>query len=107
MFSPSNLPSAAVGASADDGASLVDVRLLVLGGVDEEGRPLWFPEDQIPQVAIDSSAAVAAGLTFRPAEGTAADTLRWAEESGDTDLTDGAFAAREQKIIQSLLEGRS
>jgi 2'-hydroxyisoflavone reductase len=75
---------------------------LLLGDIDEEERPLWFPEDQIPQVAIDSSAALAAGLVFRPAEGTAADTLRWAEESGDQGLTDGAFAAREQKIIRSL-----
>ena len=31
-------------------------------GVDEEERPLWFPEDQIPQLAIDSSKALAAGL---------------------------------------------
>jgi 2'-hydroxyisoflavone reductase len=80
---------------------------LLLGDIDEEERPLWFPEDQIPQVAIDSFAALDAGLVFRPAEGTAADTLRWAEESGDSGLTDGAFAAREQKIIRSLLEGRS
>ena len=76
---------------------------LLLGDIDEEERPLWFPEDQIPQVAIDSSAALAAGLVFRPAEGTAAATLRWAEESGDSGLTDGAFAAREQKIIPSLV----
>ncbi|HWN25415.1 MAG TPA: hypothetical protein VNP37_00505, partial [Actinomycetospora sp.] len=27
--------------------------------------PLWFPEDQIPQDAIDSSVALAAGLSFR------------------------------------------
>ncbi|MDQ1650225.1 MAG: hypothetical protein QOG60_2282 [Frankiaceae bacterium] len=47
---------------------------------DEESRPLWFPEDQIPQDAIDSSAALAAGLTFRSAEQTARDTLAWAAE---------------------------
>jgi 2'-hydroxyisoflavone reductase len=78
----------------------------LLGDIDEEERPLWFPEDQIPQRAIDSSAALAAGLVFRPAEGTATDTLRWAEEAGDASLTDGTFAAREQKIIRSLLEAR-
>lgn len=78
----------------------------LLGDIDEEERPLWFPEDQIPQQAIDSSAALAAGLVFRPAQGTATDTLRWAEEAGDASLTDGAFAAREQKIIRSLLEAR-
>ncbi len=42
---------------------------------DEEQRPLWVPEDQIPQDAIDSSAALAAGLTFRSAEETARGTL--------------------------------
>jgi 2'-hydroxyisoflavone reductase len=75
----------------------------LLGDIDEEERPLWFPEDQIPQVAIDSSAALAAGLLFRPAEETAADTLRWVEESGQSALTDGVFIQREQKIIRSLL----
>jgi 2'-hydroxyisoflavone reductase len=99
---------AASGGSRDDvsfvRADEKPMRLL-LGDIDEEERPLWFPEDQIPQVAIDSSAALAAGLVFRPAEDTAADTLRWAEESGDSGLTDGAFAAREQKIISSLLVG--
>ena len=49
-----------------------------LTDVGEESRPLWYPEDQIPQLAIDSSAALAAGLTFRPAEDTARDTLTWA-----------------------------
>ena len=78
----------------------------LLGDIDEEDRPLWFPEDQIPQVAIDSTAASAAGLVFRSAEDTAADTLRWAEESGDPSLTNGSFAEREQKIIESLLASR-
>ncbi|MGB3633185.1 MAG: NAD-dependent epimerase/dehydratase family protein [Rubrobacteraceae bacterium] len=48
-----------------------------LSGVPEEERPLWFPEDQIPFEAVDSSKALAAGLSFRPVEETARDTLNW------------------------------
>ena len=59
-----------------------------LSEVDEEERPLWYPEDQIPQEAIESSAAQAAGLRFRPAAMTAADTLHWAEGAGEPALTD-------------------
>ncbi len=72
-----------------------------LTDIDEEDRPLWFPEDQIPQEAIDSSAALAAGLSFRSADLTAAETLARAEEEGDLSLTDGEFAAREQDLIQT------
>ena len=57
----------------------------VLSHVDEEERPLWFPEDQIPQDAVDSSRAVAAGLTFRATEDTARDTLAWRREQGGLD----------------------
>lgn len=70
-----------------------------LTGVDEEDRPLWFPEDQIPQTAIDSSAALAAGLEFRPALETARDTAAWALETGDQGLTDGAFIAFEPGLV--------
>ena len=35
-----------------------------LSDVAEEERPLWFPEDQIPQDAIDASSAIA--LRSRP-----------------------------------------
>jgi 2'-hydroxyisoflavone reductase len=45
--------------------------------IPEEGRPLWFPEDQIPFQKVDSSKALAAGLTFRLAYDTARDTLAW------------------------------
>ncbi len=76
----------------------------LLADIDEEERPLWFPEDQIPQEAIDSSAAVRAGLVFRSAADTATETLRWAQDTGDSALTDGAFIDREQKIIRSLLD---
>ena len=69
--------------------------------VDEEERPLWYPEDQIPQEAIDSTAAQAAGLRFRPPAMTAADTLAWAEEADEPALTD-SFLRHEQEIIAAV-----
>lgn len=48
-----------------------------LSDVAEEERPLWFPEDQIPFEAVDSSRALAAGLRFRTVEETARDALAW------------------------------
>ncbi|QIN78058.1 epimerase [Rubrobacter marinus] len=48
-----------------------------LVGIAEEERPLWFPEDQIPFRAVDSSRAIEAGLRFRSVEETARDTLAW------------------------------
>jgi nucleoside-diphosphate-sugar epimerase len=75
-----------------------------LTDVDEEERPLWYPEDQIPQDAIDSSAALAAGLRFRPAAMTAADTLGWAQEAGEAALTD-TFLPYEQELLASVRAG--
>jgi len=73
-----------------------------LTDLEEEQRPLWYPEDQIPQVGIDSSAALAAGLTFRPAEETARDTLGWARYDGsDGGLDTDAFAAREHALLEA------
>jgi 2'-hydroxyisoflavone reductase len=60
-----------------------------LVGLEEEDRPLWYPEDQIPQRAIDSSAALAAGLRFRPALATASETLSWAQEAGEREVLTG------------------
>jgi 2'-hydroxyisoflavone reductase len=51
-----------------------------LRGMPEEERPLWFPEDQIPFQKVDSSRALAAGLTFRPAYETARDALAWVRD---------------------------
>jgi len=46
--------------------------------------PLWLPEDDWPLMERDVSAAVAAGLTFRPLEETARDTYEWDRaEPGD------------------------
>ncbi|HXY72348.1 MAG TPA: NAD-dependent epimerase/dehydratase family protein [Actinomycetota bacterium] len=42
------------------------------------GLPLWIPESDPEGLAVfDNRRAVAAGLSFRPAEETAADTLAW------------------------------
>jgi len=66
----------------------------------EERRPLWFPEDQIPQDAIDSSAAVAEGLVFRPAVETARDTLVWSWDHVVADGLEAGFSAdRERELI--------
>ena len=71
-----------------------------LRDVDDEHRPLWYPEDQIPQAGIDSSAALAAGLAFRSAEETARDCLTEAGGS-DTGLDPEAFAARERALLDA------
>ncbi len=72
-----------------------------LAGVEEERRPLWYPEDQIPQRAIDSSAALAAGLRFRPTEETARDTLAWVrgDRGGQPDLDVDLDAERERRLL--------
>jgi 2'-hydroxyisoflavone reductase len=68
-------------------------------GVDEEERPLWFPEDQIPQLAIDSTRALEAGLVFSSPLALATDTLAWAREAGEAALTDGLFAELEPQLV--------
>jgi len=84
--------------------NVAGVRLLVLGGggladLDDEQRPLWYPEDQIPQAGIDSSAALATGLRFRSAEDTARDSL--AEAGREAGLDTPAFAARERALREA------
>ncbi|MEJ2888479.1 NAD-dependent epimerase/dehydratase family protein [Actinomycetospora aeridis] len=76
-----------------------------LRDVEEEARPLWFPEDQIPQDAIDSSAAIAAGLRFRPAADTARDVLAWFRERGDDELAAGFDPTREADLVARCAEG--
>lgn len=70
-----------------------------LRDLEEEARPLWFPEDQIPQDAIDSSAAIAAGLRFRPAEDTARDVLAWLRDEGRTELAAGLDPEFERALV--------
>jgi 2'-hydroxyisoflavone reductase len=76
-----------------------------LTDVEEEDRPLWFPEDQIPQDAIDSSAAFAAGLRFRPAAETARDVLAWHRERGSPDLAAGFTPTREAELVRRCVSG--
>jgi len=94
---------AAVGADAD-AVELVPVEdeawlEAQVADVEQEERPLWYPEDQIPQDAIDSAAALAAGLVFRSAADTAAETLAWAQQVGEPGLTD-TFLDREQALLR-------
>ena len=72
-----------------------------LRDVEEEERPLWYPEDQIPQRAVDSSAAFAAGLVFRSSRDTASQTLQWARETGAAVLTD-SFVEHEQDALRGV-----
>ena len=74
-----------------------------LPDVEQESRPLWFPEDQIPQAAIDSTAAAEAGLAFRPAADTARDVLAELRATGRlTDLRAGLPADRERHLLGTL-----
>jgi 2'-hydroxyisoflavone reductase len=71
-----------------------------LSGFPEEERPLWFPEDQIPFEAVDSSRALAAGLRFRSAEETARDTLAWVRSRPqDAGLRAGFSPAFEDEVL--------
>jgi nucleoside-diphosphate-sugar epimerase len=46
--------------------------------------PLWLPgDDDAGMLQADLSRALAAGLTFRPLEETARDTLAWSLEAGE------------------------
>lgn len=72
-----------------------------LSGVTEEERPLWFPEDQIPFKAVDSSKAARAGLRFRPTYETARDTLAWAGSHPREDGPRAGFAPEfERQLLQ-------
>ncbi len=68
-----------------------------LAEVEEEARPLWFPEDQIPFDKVDSSKALASGLHFRATYDTAKDTLLWANARGG-DLKAGFSPEFEQQL---------
>ncbi|TNC06913.1 NAD-dependent epimerase/dehydratase family protein [Methylobacterium terricola] len=76
----------------------VDRAFLDRHGVGRESGPYALPlplPDTIGDASRDVSATLAAGLTPRPLEETARDTLRWMEESGGpvTGLTRGEEAA--------------
>ena len=66
-----------------------------------EERPLWFPEDQIPFEKVDSSKALAAGLTFRPPYETARDALAWVRSRpGGPELGAGFSLGRERGLLR-------
>lgn len=76
-----------------------------LSDVEEEQRPLWFPENQIPQDAIDSSAALTAGLRFRPAVDTARDVLARHRDQGRPALAAGFDPAQEAELVRRCARG--
>jgi 2'-hydroxyisoflavone reductase len=79
---------------------------LVEQGIGEEDLPLWSPDPAFAALhEADVSAAVGAGLTFRPAEETARDTLAW--RGADTELATGMSAARESELLAAWHERRS
>lgn len=76
-----------------------------LARVDEEKRPLWFPEDQIPFAKVDSSKALAHGLQFRPCFDTARDTLLWRKAQDDA-LQAGFSSEFEAQLLEAWARRR-
>jgi nucleoside-diphosphate-sugar epimerase len=72
---------------------------LVEHGVAEEHLPLWTAEPAFAAIhEADVSAAIAAGLTFRPHEETSRDTLEWRGE--DAELATGMSAEHEAELLE-------
>jgi 2'-hydroxyisoflavone reductase len=69
-------------------------------GVSEEHLPLWTAEPDFAAILeADVSAAVAAGLTFRPVEETVRDTLEWHRSRGEPELVTGMSAEHEAELL--------
>jgi 2'-hydroxyisoflavone reductase len=68
--------------------------------------PLWVPREVSPFLQMSVAKAVAAGLSFRPVEETARDTLAWACETGAELVTEtpygtaGLDPAREAELLE-------
>jgi len=79
----------------------VDERFLLDAGVAPWSElPLWVPEEEDYLDAVDSSRAVAAGLTFRPLADTVRDTLAWdATRPADVERKAGLTPEREQELL--------
>jgi 2'-hydroxyisoflavone reductase len=90
-----------VAAAVGGGASLVwiDEQIVLDAGVQPWTElPLWAPgESYAGMLRTDIARALAAGLTFRPLEETARDTLAWSHEAGEQRPT--LTRAREAKIL--------
>ena len=67
--------------------------------------PLWIPREEAAFLQMSVAKAVAAGLSFRPVEETARDTLAWAREVGAELVTEtpygtaGLDPAREAELL--------
>jgi 2'-hydroxyisoflavone reductase len=79
----------------------VEDATLVEHEVGEEDLPLWSSEAAFAALhQADVSAAIAAGLTFRPHEETSRDTLEW--RGKDAELATGMSADREAELLAKL-----
>lgn len=85
----------------------VDSETLVAAGVEPWMElPLWLPGPEYAGLLqADTRRALAAGLTFRPIEKTAVDTLAWAKSAGEQRPT--LTRRREQELLDVREEGRS
>jgi 2'-hydroxyisoflavone reductase len=64
--------------------------------------PLWAPGDDFAYLCrVDVSRALAAGLTFRPLEETARDTLAWSREAGEQRPT--LTREKERELLDATL----
>ncbi len=70
--------------------------------------PLWLPRETDALLRMSVAKAVAAGLSFRPVEETARDTLAWARETGAELVTEtpygsaGLDPAREAELLEAV-----
>jgi 2'-hydroxyisoflavone reductase len=79
----------------------IDEDLLIPAGVDPWSElPLWVPEEAAAGFLIDSSRAVAAGLTFRPLSETVADTLAWDRARPDLTLVAGGTGEGDWRLCR-------
>ena len=79
----------------------VEDATLVEHEVAEEDLPLWSSEAAFAALhQADVSAAISAGLTFRPHQETSRDTLEW--RGKDAELATGMSADREAELLAKL-----
>jgi nucleoside-diphosphate-sugar epimerase len=79
----------------------VEDATLVEHEVAEEDVPLWSSEAAFAAIhQADVSAAIAAGLSFRPHQETSRDTLEW--RGKDAELATGMSADREAELLAKL-----
>jgi 2'-hydroxyisoflavone reductase len=81
----------------------VDDQAVLDAGVDPWMElPLWLPGDEMAHLMdVDIARALAAGLTFRPLEETARDTLAWSKSAGEQRET--LSRAKERSILDAFV----